>query len=114
MTIRVSKKMPVGTVKKANTRGGTIYQPVLDQMASLKANQSFLVDIPRGVPAGTFQNRLTATFKRYPVTPPKGCCFRKFTTDTNKICIACLPDGSGARRKKKTTKKKRTTRRKRG
>lgn len=112
MTIKVSKKMPVGSVRKANTRGGTMYQPILDQMSKLKANESFLVDIPRDTDAPTFQNRLTATLTRYPIKPPAGCCFRKFTTDTNKICIACLPDGSRVR--KKTTKKKRTTRRKRG
>lgn len=91
-----TKGLGIGTVRSTKNvsfrkarRKPSEYQPIFDQMAKLKNNQSFLVDVPRGVDVQVMHNRLTAAMQRCGVKPPRGCHFRKRTTEEGKIAIYC-------------------------
>jgi hypothetical protein len=68
---------------------GSMYDDIFDQMESLKAGESFTVDVPKGVTPRTMHNRINAATRRVELEPPKGCVFLKRTTEDGKIAISC-------------------------
>lgn len=69
---------------------GTLYQPILDRMTSLKKGQGFTVNIPSDTDARNFHNRLNAVLRRTDIKPPSGCKFEKRTTEDGKVGIKCV------------------------
>ena len=69
---------------------GTLYQPILDRMISLKKGQGFTVNIPSDTDARNFHNRLNAVLRRTDIKPPSGCKFEKRTTEDGKVGIKCV------------------------
>lgn len=78
MAARNNKKAPV---KSPRAPRGTVYQDILDEMAVLKVDEAVAVPVDKGVSAATVQNRLNATFRRFPVKPKKGYRFGMLTSE---------------------------------
>lgn len=93
--------MKVGSIKKASQIGsgprrrGSKYDPIIDQMAKLKRNEGFVVEVPKNLPVATLMNRLNVTINRYTnegrLAPPAGCEFLKRTTSDGNLAILCVP-----------------------
>lgn len=82
----------VDQLPRDSRRGpGTMYQVILDKMASLKEGDGFPVQIPEGVTARVFHVRLTSVIRRSAQPAPKGCVFVKHTTKGGEqIAIKCV------------------------
>jgi hypothetical protein len=76
------------TFRAVATRG-SMYDDIFDQMESLKAGESFTVDVPKDVTPRTMHNRINAAMRRVDIQAPKNCVFTKRTTEDNKIAISC-------------------------
>lgn len=72
---------------KSPPKRGTAYQPILDSMANLKPGEAYVFSPPKGVDIATYQNRLNAAMRRFPVQAPRGHRFTKRTTEDNKVAI---------------------------
>lgn len=77
------------TFIKAPKRGSK-YDGILEKMLKLKAGQSVLVPVPKGVSPLVYQNRLNSHFAKVKPKPPTGCSFHKHTTKDGKIAISCI------------------------
>lgn len=90
LTLKLSKVVKTATVefKRPKSRGSQ-YDAIFDQMEALRAGQSFMVDIPKGVEPRTMHNRINAATRRVELEPPKGCIFVKRTTEDGRIAISC-------------------------
>ena len=82
----------VDQLPRDSRRGpGTMYQAILDKMATLKEGDGFPVQIPEGVTARVFHVRLTSVIRRSAQPAPKGCVFVKHTTKGGEqIAIKCV------------------------
>ena len=87
--VPVATKATKSVTFRSAPKRGTMYQPVLDEMATLKKGQSCIVPVPKGTPPRTIHNRLNAALRRFPVSPPKGCTFVKRTTEDGQVAISC-------------------------
>jgi hypothetical protein len=68
-------------VKAARKRRGTIYQPIMDELAKLDAGQSLPVQIPEGLAPKAFHTRLASALRRYGPEAPAGCEWQKDTME---------------------------------
>ena len=84
---KISVRSAQGLKFKTTPKRGTVYQPILDQMAKLKPGKSIVLPVPRGVTVDVYQNRSNAALRRFPVKAPKGYRFSKRTTDDGKVAI---------------------------
>ena len=92
----VRKKLTPGTIRKTSSLQfkrpapkPSIYEPIFNKMKRLKAGQSFTVPVPKGTRPQVVHNRLTAAFQRFDGRPPRGCWFRKRTTEDGNVAIYC-------------------------
>lgn len=67
---------------------GTKYEELLSAMENLKVGEVLPVDVPSGIDAKTFHNRLNSVIARYAPETPEGYRFVKRTTqDETQVCI---------------------------
>jgi len=102
MTATQKKKMPsvkpkirgVSKVEGAEFVGpgerGSIYDPLMEKLGTLKVGEMVTVDIPEGVTPANYHSRLASVMSRRAPKPPKGCKFFKATLANQKqIAITC-------------------------
>ncbi len=88
--LRLSKVVKTDSVEfKSPKSRGSQYDDIFDQMESLRAGQSFMVNIPNGLDPRTMHNRLNAAIRRVELQAPKGGIFVKRTTADGRIAISC-------------------------
>jgi len=70
---------------------GSKYDKIFAKVAKLRAGQSVIVPVPKGVVASVYHNRLNAALrKRSDIKVPKGCEYQKRTTTAGKVAICCV------------------------
>lgn len=70
---------------------GSKYDKIFARVAKLRAGQSVIVSVPKGIKGSVYHNRLNAAIrKRDDIKPPKGCEFQKRTTKDGKVAICCV------------------------
>lgn len=92
---RPKKKNGVSVVSTANVnfaspaRRGSKYDKLFARVGKLKAGQSLIVPVPKGMKATMFQNRLNSALRKSSTKPPRGCSFSKRITLEGKVAISC-------------------------
>jgi hypothetical protein len=84
-----ARKASTAKFKQPNRKRGTQYQPLLDAMEKLRPGQMLPVEVPQGISARVYHNRLNSVIRRYEPKPAKGCAFTKRTLEDGRIAILC-------------------------
>ena len=71
---------------------GSKYDPIFAKVAKLRAGQSVVLPVPKGIPSVKFHNRLNSAMAKADIKAPKGCSFHKRTTKDGKVAISCTKD----------------------
>ena len=66
------------------------YTLLYSRISQMKADQSILLNVPKGVDIQVYHNRINSALRKNMPKPPKGCSYEKRSTKNGKIAISCV------------------------
>jgi hypothetical protein len=79
---------PACDLKLARSSRGSIYDPIAEQIRTLKLGDALVLNLPEGAEPRAAMNRLNAALVRYTFKVPAGCkIVKRLTEKRNQIAV---------------------------